>query len=131
METAAAAVVTAIAAPVAMQMPAVHAVRKMRDAVRTETADRPGRISLILHRWTIRHFPEEMKEDARRADVNRIHENTPEPLQTVQGFFYDQINWTLLLSSICCIILHRLLQDTGKFPDCCTETDPGKQWESS
>ena len=77
--------VTAIAAPVAMQMPAVHAVRKMRDAVRTETADRPGRISLILHRWTIRHFPEEMKEDARPVDVNKIHENTPEPLPNGPG----------------------------------------------
>ena len=29
-----------------------------------ETADRPDRIFRISHRWMIRHFPEEMTEDA-------------------------------------------------------------------
>ena len=47
-----------------------------------ETIGRPDRISPILHRWTIRHFPEEMMEDVRPADVSRTHKyskirNTP------------------------------------------------------
>jgi len=46
-----------------------------RDAVETETADRPDRISRISHRWMIRHFPGEMTEDARPVDVSRIPEN--------------------------------------------------------
>ena len=58
--------------PVAARMPAAHVVWKTRDAV--ETADRPDRISRILHRWMIRHFPEEMMEDARPVDVSRIPE---------------------------------------------------------
>lgn len=33
----------------------------------------PDRNSLTLHRWTIRHFPEEMMEDVRPAGVSRIH----------------------------------------------------------
>ena len=92
METVAAAVETAIAAageipipveipitpveavvPVAARIPAAHVVWKTRDAV--ETADRPDRISRISHRWMIRHFPEEMTEDARPVDVSRILEN--------------------------------------------------------
>lgn len=50
-------------------------VWKTRDAVETETADRPDRISRISHRWMIRHFPGEMTEDARPVDVSRIPEN--------------------------------------------------------
>ena len=38
-------------------------------------AERPDRISRILHRWMIRHFPGEMTEDARPVDVSRIPEN--------------------------------------------------------
>ena len=98
MATAVAAVETAIAAPAvipvpagttipvviptapaetAIRIPAVHAVWKMRDAAETEieTADLPDRISRILHQWMIRHFPEEMTEDARPVDVSRIPEN--------------------------------------------------------
>ena len=48
---------------------------RTRDAVETETADRPDRISRISHRWMIRHFPGEMTEDARPVDVSRIPEN--------------------------------------------------------
>ena len=61
--------------PVAARMPAAHVVWKTRDAVETETADRPDRISRISHRWMIRHFPGEMTEDARPVDVSRIPEN--------------------------------------------------------
>ena len=60
--------------PVAARMPAAHVVWKTRDAVETETADRPDRISRISHRWMIRHFPEEMMGNVRPADVNRIPE---------------------------------------------------------
>ena len=85
-----AAVETAIAVPVGTTTPAViptvpaearipaaHADPKKADAARTETetADLPDRISRILHRWMIRHFPEEMTEDVRPADVSRIPEN--------------------------------------------------------
>ena len=54
---------------------------------RRENADLPDRISPILHRWMTLRFPEEMTEDVRLADVNRIHENTPEPLQRSRGSF--------------------------------------------
>lgn len=84
--TAAAAAVTVIAdpvataipaeavAPVAIQIPVAHAGWKMRDVARTETADLPELISQISHRWMTRHFPEEMTEDVRLADVSRIPE---------------------------------------------------------
>ena len=76
---AAAAIPTAPAetatTPVAARMPVVHVARKRTDAAETETADLPDRISQILHRWMILRFPEEMMEDARPADVNRIPEN--------------------------------------------------------
>ncbi len=74
-------------AEAAIRIPAVHVDRKTADAARTETADRPDPIFRTLHPWMIRHFPEEMKEDARPADVNRIPKNK-EPLnrQTAQGF---------------------------------------------
>ncbi len=38
-----------------------------------ETAGRPDRNSLILHRWMTLHFPEEMMEDVRPVDANRTH----------------------------------------------------------
>ena len=60
--------------PVAARMPAAHVIWRTRDAVETETADRPDRISRISHRWMIRHFPEEMMGNVRPADVNRIPE---------------------------------------------------------
>lgn len=79
---AVAAVETAIAAetvipvPAETRIPVAHAVSKRTDAAGTEigTADLPDRISRTLHRWMIRHFPEEMTEDVRPADVNRIPE---------------------------------------------------------
>ena len=79
--------------PVAVPMPAVQGiVPKTADAaVRTETGitDLPDRISLILHRWMIRHFPEEMMEDVRPVDVNRIPDNKkpPEPVNGSGGYF--------------------------------------------
>lgn len=78
---------TTTLAETAIRIPAVHADRRTADAARTETADRPDLISRTLHPWMIRHFPEEMTEDARPADVNRIPKNK-EPLdrQTDQGF---------------------------------------------
>lgn len=93
--TVAAAVETAIAVPVvipvpvgttipavipiapaeaAIPIPAARAGLKKADEVRTETEDLPDRISRTLHRWMIRHFPEEMTEDVRLADVSRIPE---------------------------------------------------------
>ncbi len=38
-----------------------------------ETIGHPDRNSLTLHRWTIRHFPEEMMEDVRPVDVSRTY----------------------------------------------------------
>ena len=78
--------------PVAARMPAAHVVWKTRDAVETETADRPDRISRISHRWMIRHFPGEMTEDARPVDVSRIPENmgnrkAPELYWQFRGLF--------------------------------------------
>ena len=119
-ETAAAAVGMAIAAPVETETPAViptipaeveipvatlipaahETVPKKADAAvwtETEIADRPDRISLILHRWMILHFPEEMTEDVRPADVSRILKNKePLSLLSAQGFFLSvgRINWT-------------------------------------
>lgn len=115
MEIVAAAVETAIAVPVeitipvvipiapaeaeilaVMRIPVAHAELKRADAAATETADLPDRIFRILHRWTIRHFPEGMTEDVRPADVSRILRNK-EPLnrQTAQGFVIPvKISWT-------------------------------------
>lgn len=119
-ETAAAAVGMAIAAPVETETPAVIPIipaeveipvatlipaahetvpKKTDAAVRTETgiADRPDRISLILHRWMILHFPEEMTEDVRPADVSRILKNKePQRPSWALGFSLSsgRINWT-------------------------------------
>ena len=81
METVAAAVETAIAAAgeiaisVATLIPAVHADPKKTDVAKeTKTANLPDRIFRISHRWMIRHFPEEMTEDARPVAVSRTPE---------------------------------------------------------
>lgn len=120
METAAAAAGMTIAAPVETATPAVIPItpaevetlvaalipvahenvpKKADAAVRTETeiADRPDRISPISHRWTIRHFPEEMTEDVRPADVSRILKNKePQRPSQALGFSlsFGRINWT-------------------------------------
>lgn len=84
METVAAAVEITI--PVAALIPAVHADPKKTD-VATKTADLPDRISRILHRWMIRHFPEEMTEDARPVDVSRIPEYMSNHHHPSNGWF--------------------------------------------
>ena len=86
--------------PVVTRMPAVHVGWKRTDGRGTEIADPPDQISRILHRWMIQHFPEEMMEDVRPADVNRIPENmgnekAPELCLQFRGLInLKKISWT-------------------------------------
>ena len=101
-ETTIPAVIVIPTAPAeaAIRMPVAPAVWKMRDGVETETADLPDLISRISHRWMTRHFPEEMTEDVRPADVSRIPEiwakEKPSGCFDSLGAFLclNRINWT-------------------------------------